>query len=154
MSQSNTAANNTFRPWERAAGSAMSWPTAGHPGCGCTDRSFARRNTIRAAIAALSLASIPALAAGGNGEPFSPASSGPAVSHNLVSDSSTFLFMRQAPAHQGHASDRETLSAATRNVGPGSSVAGYYESELGSSASGNDENPHAPAAGGTGMGGH
>ncbi len=109
---------------------------------------------IRAAIAALSFVSIPALAAGGNGEPFSLDSSGPAVSHNLASDSSTFLFMQQAPAHREHASGRETFSAATRNVGPSSSVTGYYESELGSAASGNDENPRAPAAGGTGMGGH
>ena len=111
------------------------------------------RTVIRAAIAALSLASVPALAAGGNVEPFPVASSGPAVSHNLAPDSSAFLFMRQAPAYREHASGRETFSAATRNVGPGSSVTGYYESELGSSASGNDENPRAPAAGGTGMGG-
>ena len=44
--------------------------------------------------------------------------------------------------------------AATRNVGPTSSVSGYAESDMGSAASGNDANPHAPAAGGTGMGGN
>ena len=44
--------------------------------------------------------------------------------------------------------------AATRNVGPTSSVSGHAESDLGSAASGNDENPRAPAAGGTGMGGN
>ena len=112
------------------------------------------RTVMRVAIAALSLASVPALAAGGNSKPLSPVSSSPAVSHNLVSDSSTFLLMRQAPAYREHASGRETFSAAARNVGPGSSVTGYYESGLGSTASGNDENPRAPAAGGTGMGGH
>ena len=112
------------------------------------------RAAIRASIAALSLASVPALAAEGNGEPFPLASSSPAVAHNLAPDSSAFLLMRQAPAYREHASGKETFSAATRNVGPGSSVTGYYESGLGSAASGNDENPRAPAAGGTGMGGH
>jgi len=71
-----------------------------------------------------------------------------------VAASSTSLFMQQAPAHREHASGRGAYSAAARNVGPGSSVTGYYESDLGSTASGNDENPRAPAAGGTGMGGN
>ena len=154
MSQSNTAADNTFRQWEHTAGSVMSWPAAGTPGCQCMARSFTMRTIIRTAIVVLSFTSIPALAAGGNGEPSSPASSGPTVPHNLVSDSSVFLLMRQAPAHRESASGRGAFSATTRNVGPGSSVTGYYESELGSAASGSDENPRAPAAGGTGMGGH
>jgi len=71
---------------------------------------------------------------------------------NRVSDSGTSVVMQQAPINREHASGRGTYSAAARNVGPGSSVTGYYESDLGSAASGNDENPRAPAAGGTGMG--
>ncbi len=51
------------------------------------------------------------------------------------------------------APNANTHSAFSRNVGPGSSVAGSAESELGSAASGNDKNPHAPAAGGLGSGG-
>ncbi len=56
-------------------------------------------------------------------------------------------------ARRDSAPNANTHSAFSRNVGSGSSVTGSAESELGSAASGNDKNPHAPAASGQGSGG-
>ena len=56
-------------------------------------------------------------------------------------------------ARRDNATGANTHSAFSRNVGPGSSVSGSAESEMGSAASGNTRDPHAPAAGGLGGGG-
>ncbi len=60
----------------------------------------------------------------------------------------------QVSQPRNHVANARIYDAVARNIGPPSSTTGYAESELGSAASGNDQNPLAPAAGGNGMGGN